>query len=91
MEIVEVFKTNVETREQAEQLVRLIRKNFPEYGINFDLEDCDRILRVKSPVRIQESSLITILLQQGFQAAVLVDEIPPAAAAELELRKIIGQ
>lgn len=82
MEIVEVFKTNVETSEQAEQLVRLIGKNFPEYGINFDLDDCDRILRVKSPVRIQESSLITILQQQGFHATVLTDEIPSVVIRE---------
>jgi hypothetical protein len=48
MEIVEVFKTNVKTGAQAERLITLIRENFPEYTVNFDLDDCDRILRVKS-------------------------------------------
>lgn len=76
MEIVEVFKTNVETGEQAERLVTLIHENFPEYTVNFDLEDCDRILRVKAPNSIRESSLLTIIHNHGFDAALLTDEVP---------------
>lgn len=77
MGIVEVFKTNVETGEQAEQLVHLIRETFPEYSVNFDLEDCDRILRVKASGSIRESSVLAILHTNGVDAAVLTDEIPP--------------
>lgn len=77
MEIVEVFKTNVETGEQAERLNKLIRKNFPQYVVNFDLEDCDRILRVKSADIIHEGSLLALVQSSGFDAAILSDEIPP--------------
>lgn len=77
MDRVEVFKTNVETSEQAARLVHLIRERFPEYTVNFDLDDCDRILRIKSSDSIRESSLITILNTHGVDAAVLTDEIPP--------------
>ncbi len=77
MEIVEVFKTNVETGGQAERLVTLIHENFPEYTVNFDLDDCDRILRVKSSGFIRESSLLALLHTSGVDAAILTDEIPP--------------
>lgn len=85
MEIVEVFKTNVETGEQAEQLITLIIQNFPQYIVNFDLDDCDRILRVKSSISIQEASLIAILQKNGYDAAVLSDEIPPFIGNPLTL------
>lgn len=77
MEIVEVFKTNVETGEQAARLMHLIHENFPEYTVNFDLDDCDRVLRVKSCDLIHESRLIQMFTEQGFEAELLADEIPP--------------
>lgn len=77
MGTVQVFKTNVETVEQAERLIRLITETFPEYTVNFDLDDCDRILRVQASGIIRESSLLTLLHTTGFDAAILADEIPP--------------
>jgi len=44
--IVEVFKTNVDCYKEAGLLTALC-KQFPGFRINFDLEDCDRILRVQ--------------------------------------------
>lgn len=85
MEVVEVFKTSVETSVQAEQLVNLIVEKFPAYAVNFDLEDCDRILRIKSSGSIQEASLVAILQQQGFDAAVLTDEIPPFIGGQIAM------
>lgn len=85
MGIVEVFKTNVETGEQAERLVNLIRENFPEYAVNFDLDDCDRILRVQASASIRESSVLEILHTSGFDAAVLSDEIPPFVGNQIVL------
>lgn len=85
MEQVEVFKTNVETGEQARQLVHLIHENFPYYTVNFDLEDCDKILRVKSIVSVLERPLIDFIQRCGFDAAVLTDEIPPFAGVNMLL------
>ena len=48
MRTVEIFATNVQEVSQAKDLVNILLKIFPEYLINFDLEDCDRILRVES-------------------------------------------
>jgi hypothetical protein len=44
--MVEVFKTNVQEATQAEKLVNLLYSSFPARKINFDLEDCDKILRI---------------------------------------------
>ena len=44
--MVEVFRTNVKQRDHANILISQIHKAFPDYKANFDLEDCDKILRV---------------------------------------------
>ncbi|MEN2415416.1 hypothetical protein [Flavobacterium mesophilum] len=45
--IVEVFKTNVQKEADKNYVVAVIQSQFPNYKINFDLEDCDKILRVE--------------------------------------------
>lgn len=45
--MVEVFKTNVQQESDKSRVLAIIQKLFPNYKINFDLEDCDRILRVE--------------------------------------------
>jgi hypothetical protein len=73
--MVEVFKTNVEDSGQAIMLIDHIHKSFRHYKANFDLEDCDKILRVKSlSGYIQPSSLINLLRGFGFEAEVLPED-----------------
>ncbi|MBS1635792.1 MAG: hypothetical protein JST26_07695 [Bacteroidetes bacterium] len=62
MPVVEIFKTNVTKRSQARTLVRELKKTFPAFRINFDLEDCDRILRVEGPEPVVSG--ITELMQK---------------------------
>ena len=45
---VEVFSTSVTSIEKGEFLLGKLQQEFPYYEINFDLEDCDNILRVES-------------------------------------------
>lgn len=45
--MVEVFKTNVESLNESEKIVQTLKKKFPLLKINFDLDDCDKILRVE--------------------------------------------
>jgi hypothetical protein len=74
---VEVFKTNVTHTDQARMLIDQIHRNFSDYRANFDLEDCDRILRVASHEgMVQASALVTLLKNFGFDAEVLSDDIP---------------
>lgn len=77
--MIEVFKTNVKEASQAKMLIDQIHQNFNGHEANFDLEDCDNILRVKSRSGlIQPSIFIRFLNDFGFHAEVLPDE-PQAA------------
>ena len=72
--MVEVFKTNVTARRQARLLLAQIHATFAQYRANFDLEDCDRVLRVESRHGlISPACLIELLQKAGFQAEVLPD------------------
>lgn len=62
---VEVFKTDVGCPEQSASLVQQIRAQYPDLKINFDLEDCDRILRVEGVV-VSIACIIRTLNAQGF-------------------------
>ncbi|GGH09348.1 hypothetical protein [Mucilaginibacter phyllosphaerae] len=45
--MIEVFKTNVATKGKGRMLIKKLLNHFPASKINFDLEDCDKILRVE--------------------------------------------
>jgi hypothetical protein len=45
--VVEVFKTNVQKEADKNNIITIIQNQFPHYKVNFDLEDCDKILRVE--------------------------------------------
>src|SRR3954453_10033077 len=77
--MVEVFKTNVTNTTQANWILDQMRKTFINYKANFDLEDCDNILRVESVTgSIEIASLISFLKGFGYIAEVLPDEVPVA-------------
>lgn len=44
--MIEVFKINITCPEKAMHLVELIHQRFDAYRANFDLHDCDKILRI---------------------------------------------
>ena len=69
--MVEVFKTDVREAEHAERLIDLLYKYFPARKINFDLEDCDKILRIDSTVNFS-SEVIETLRENG----VWCEELP---------------
>lgn len=76
--MIEVFKTNVEGSNEAAWLIGQMREIFSDYIINFDLEDCDRIMRVKCDKgTIDSETVIALLNTSGFAAEVLGDEIVP--------------
>lgn len=80
--MVEVFKTNVSSRDQANRLLAQIHDTFSHYSANFDLWDCDQVLRVKSKHGdIQPLPLILLLKEAGFSAEVLPD-VPPNSSPQ---------
>jgi hypothetical protein len=45
--MIEIFKTNVELEEHAQCIMASLIQVFTSLKINFDLDDCDKILRVE--------------------------------------------
>jgi len=75
--MIEVFKTDVRKLREAKNLVNILVEHFPGSKINFDLDDCDRILRVTSTTgSVEACELIRLLEEQGFEAEVLPDIVP---------------
>ena len=75
--MIEVFKTDVNNPQYADILVEHIQRKFHGYQANFDLQDCDKILRVKNARgHVNSSGLIRVLSLFGFHAEVLEDDSP---------------
>lgn len=60
-----IFKTNVVTRQQAKELEPLLTSHPQVKEHNFDLDDCDNILRIVS-TRQEPRNICHLLEQQGF-------------------------
>jgi len=54
----------------AEQLISTLRIRFPFSKINFDLEDCDKILRIEGN-QICIQTIIELMKGRGFECEVL--------------------
>jgi hypothetical protein len=72
--MVEIFRTNLNNPQATKALASAIRRQFPNYKISFDLDDCDRILRVANtkPV-IEHQALFNIARSVGVEMEVLPD------------------
>lgn len=68
--MVEVFKTNVDEKMATETLIGVLLRNFPSFKINFDLWDCDKVLRVEGE-NIESSTIIAIVRAKGFVCEVI--------------------
>ena len=68
--MVEVFKTNVIEADEARQVIHELLAHFPEARINFDLEDCDKVLRVENS-SIDVEKTVTVVNVIGYQCEVL--------------------
>lgn len=78
--MVEVFKTNVIDAGAAQKIINQIHESFTHYQANFDLDDCDKILRIKClDMAISPAGIIGIVEADGFTASILVDDFQPSA------------
>ena len=67
---VEIFRTNIRDGRRARKVLRELSRRFPGCEINFDLDDCDKILRVAgTDFGIEE--LIEMITGLGFECEVL--------------------
>jgi hypothetical protein len=76
--MIEVFKTNVTHRDDAAQIVEQIHRFLRHCVANFDLDDCDHILRVQG---IREDTdcfrIMGLVKSYGYEAIVLPDDFEP--------------
>jgi hypothetical protein len=63
--MVEVFRTNVRKVREARRIVQKLSEAFPEHRINFDLSDCDKVLRIQGK-SVQESSIIHMVTSLNY-------------------------
>lgn len=68
--MIEVFKTNVQEESQCQIIIAKLLEHFPNSSINFDLEDCDKILRIHS-ASISNKKIIEMLGSFGYSCEVL--------------------
>lgn len=54
---IEVFRTDVKSQQDADDLLQKLRLLFPQAHFNFDLSDCDRIFRVRAAQEVIERIL----------------------------------
>lgn len=88
--MVEVFKTNIRINVQAKRTIILLKQAFPTCQFNFDLEDCDKILRAETfNTPVNPADIIRVLADFGFQCEVLDDFIPALNLKEIVARPVI--
>lgn len=72
--MVEVFKTNIASNKKADWVLGILQDRFPGLELNFDLEDCDNILRVGAMDRKEIArNIIKTVRAQGFKIEILPD------------------
>ena len=68
--MVEVFKTNVEEPTASEQIIQVLLQQFPSHKVNFDLEDCDKILRVHGQ-HVSAGKIMELVRENGYECEIL--------------------
>ena len=64
--MIEVFATNVSEPTHAIELEDVLQYHFPLSRISFDLDDCDRILRVEGD-GISQMKIVGLLAARGYE------------------------
>jgi len=72
--MVEIFKTNVSNKRLAGRVLKALHRQLPAYAFNFDLEDCDRILRAQTQdTDLVVSDIINVAKSCGLEIQLLTD------------------
>ncbi|RYY86438.1 MAG: hypothetical protein EOO15_14465 [Chitinophagaceae bacterium] len=68
--MIHVFKTTVRSKVQVKRLKRHLDRLLPGARWNFDLQDCDRVLRIDGNAE-HVPPVVELLRQEGFACAEL--------------------
>jgi hypothetical protein len=67
-ETVQVFKTTVDDERVTIRIIQELQRLFPGSKINFDLEDCDRILRIDPcGIAVSIDRVRSVVVESGHQ------------------------
>jgi hypothetical protein len=68
--MIEVFKTNFQKKAHSKMLLCILSEAFPSSKINFDLSDCDKVLRVEGD-NLEALRIMILVKEYGFNCEVL--------------------
>jgi len=68
--MVSVFKTDVSNNEDAAIVTVNIASSYPSAKVTFDLDDCDRVLRIEGR-DVSENEILNICSALGFSCETL--------------------
>ena len=68
--MLEVFKTNVQKKAESKMLLCVLSEAFPSFKINFDLSDCDKVLRVEGD-NLEALRIMILIKEYGFACEIL--------------------
>ena len=69
--MIEVFKTTIQNANEAKEITQKLLDYYPLIKINFDLEDCDKILRIEGS-EVDYNCIVVLLESTGFKFELLV-------------------
>jgi hypothetical protein len=69
--MIAVFKTNVLFQKDALEIVATLEKIMTHAKINFDLEDCDKILRIEGTKTVKNKDIMNFLKGLGYNCEIL--------------------
>jgi len=68
---VEIFKTDIDKLNDAISVLKILNEKYPKHKINFDLEDCDKILRMEGE-NIDPKNIVKLMNTIGHQCEILI-------------------
>lgn len=68
--MITLFRTNIRSREQAEQVIVSLSLNYPNAKVTIDLDDSDRVLKLRAKFANTES-VVGIVSRMGFDCSEL--------------------
>lgn len=69
--MIEIYKTNVKTKAQSNRVIQQLNNRFSGATVNFDLQDCDKILRVSGIAACDTVNVVWTVRQLGYFCEIL--------------------
>ncbi|RFS20546.1 hypothetical protein DVR12_18445 [Chitinophaga silvatica] len=66
-----IFKTNINTNQDKNTVINAISTQIQVKACTIDLEDCDKVLRIDSPMPFTTQSIINVVTRLGFNCEIL--------------------